>query len=158
MIVAERKEYYNFPRKEVYRDKKNLIKDKTKKARARERVKVIGKAGLAFLIAFTIILRFSVISEYSFRINRLSRELGQLQKINERLHLQLAAVQDIGQIEEYAREKLGMVYPDNSDIIYVAVNGVPEETEIEKPVKDGLGIRGWIAALIGSIDTEINNH
>jgi hypothetical protein len=106
-------------------------------------------------VGILVISRFVIISEYNYNIRNLERELEELRKENERLELQHAQVMDINELEDYALHQLGMVYPDNRDIIYVAVQGTAEQVLVaeadENKSPEGMAAGGWFAAAAGKV-------
>jgi cell division protein FtsB len=129
-----------------------------RKEKVKKKLKAVIRVAIAFAFALLLISRFAVISEYNYNIRQLEKELEELQKTNERLSLQLAQAQDINWIEEYATNKLGMVYPDNRDIVFVAVEESQhdEEATIETAEKKSEGkysTDGWVAVLIGKFNS-----
>jgi len=147
LIIAESK-----AAQEYYQPKKKNAVIKGQKSRNRGKLRAILKLGIVLIIGVIIISRFAIISEYSYRINRLESEFGELRKVNERLHLQLAQAQDITLVEEYARDRLGMVYPENTDIVYVAVDRIDEEVAAVQQInEEKYGIKGWVAVLAGKM-------
>ncbi len=62
---------------------------------------------------------------------------------------------DINELEDYALHQLGMVYPDNRDIIYVAVQDTEEQVLIaetdENKSPEGMAAGGWFAAPAGKV-------
>jgi len=157
LIVAENRQYLGTMPQEYNRSKPDRSRANRQKQKNRRKVRAFVQVIAAFAVALLIISRFAVISEYNYGIRNLKRELQELQKTNERLSLQLAQAQDINWIEEYATTHLGMIYPDNRDIVYIAVEDIQDEdshfqiTE-EKP-EGRLVTDGWIAALIGKFNT-----
>ena len=117
--------------------------------------KALTRVCVAMAVGLLVISRFVIISEYNYNIRNLERELEELRKENERLELQHARVMDINVLEDYALHQLGMVYPDNRDIIYVAVQGTAEQVLIaetdENKSPEGMAASGWFAAAAGKV-------
>lgn len=152
MILAERKIYQDY-----YQQKNNDEVNSAKRRKTRNKLRAISKLCIVFVIAVIITSRFAVISEYSYKINKMETEFAELQKVNERLNLQLAQLQDITWIEEYAGDRLGMIYPENTDIIYVAVDRIPEKV-VQESSDQKYGIKGWVAALAGKMSSFISEN
>jgi cell division protein FtsB len=155
LIVARKMQYYqSIPEKQ---QKPNIGYGKQARRRTvniRKR-KALTRVCVAMAVGLLVISRFVIISEYNYNIRNLERELEELRKENERLELQHARVMDINELEDYALHQLGMVYPDNRDIIYVAVQGAEEQALIaemdENEGPEGMAARGWFAAAAGKV-------
>lgn len=138
-------------------EKPDRLKAERRKQKNKRKARAFVQVITAFAVALLIISRFAVISEYNYNIRNLKGELQELQKTNERLSLQLAQAQDINWIEEYATKTLGMTYPDNRDIIYVAVENIQDDDSYpqiaEEKTEGKFAADGWIAALVGKVNT-----
>ncbi len=147
MIVAERK-----IRETSYRQQNNdVVKRQQKDKRRKKKLRTILRIGVILALGVVITSRFAIISEYAYRMDKLENQLSELRKVNERLNLQIAQAQDITWIEDYARNQLGMVYPDNRDIIYVAVDRTDEEKLAQENTEEDYTLKGWAAILAGKI-------
>ncbi len=155
MIVARKMQYYqSIPEKQ---QKPNIGYGKQARRRTvniRKR-KALTRVCVAMAVGLLVISRFVIISEYNYNIRNMERELEELRKENERLELQHARVMDINVLEDYALHQLGMVYPDNRDIIYVAVQDTEEQVLIaetdENKSPEGMAAGGWFAAAAGKV-------
>ena len=56
-----------------------------------------------------------------YRITDLKIKLAELNSLSRQLDSQLSQEEDLGEVEQYARNKLGMVYPET--ITYIVENG-----------------------------------
>jgi cell division protein FtsB len=155
LLVAKKMQYYQaVPEKQ---QKPNIGYGKTdrrKTVNIRKR-KALTRVCVAMAVGILVISRFAIISEYNYNIRNLERELEELRRENERLELQHAQAMDINGLEDYALHQLGMVYPDNRDIIYVAVQGTEEQALIaaadENEGREGFAAGGWFAAAAGKV-------
>ncbi len=155
MIVARKMQYYqSIPEKQ---QKPNIGYGKQARRRTvniRKR-KALTRVCVAMAVGLLVISRFVIISEYNYNIRNMERELEELRKENERLELQHVQVMDINELADYALHQLGMVYPDNRDIIYVAVQGTAEQVLIaetdENKSPEGMAAGGWFAAAAGKV-------
>lgn len=157
MIVAEKRQYQQVYTQRQYTEKDDSLQAQKWRKRARSRARAVIRVAIAFAVAVLLISRFAIISEYNFAIGRLEKELQELKKVNERLGLMEAQAQDIDYIEEYAIKHLGMVYPDNRDIIFVAVEDVPsvdtEGQDVMAHEDETYANKGWVAAAVGRFNS-----
>ena len=136
---------------------KVIKKQKNKRAELRR-----NRLAMMFMVVGVLTLCFSYIFIESriynlgYEINSLRGQIGQVQKDNERLGLEVEALYSSERIAVYAKEHLNMVYPDQRNISYInytAANAsqlqtvaaseaeapvVPESTDIFSPVLNAL--------------------
>ncbi|MBQ6992592.1 MAG: hypothetical protein IJN50_06800 [Clostridia bacterium] len=93
--------------------KKNTIKNKNKKA------KTIMYIALAFSILFTISYRNAQIDENFSEVQDLKKELALLEKENEQLEVSIESNLNLSNLEEQARDLLGMHKLTSKQTIYV---------------------------------------
>lgn len=158
MVVAKQKQYYqNMPDRRQNKDSglKRAARDKGGiMSKRRAVVRVI----LAFAIGILTISRFAIISEYNYNIRNMEKELGELFRVNERLQIQHARVMDINWIEDHALHRLGMIYPESRDIVYVAVEkegGMPLIADIPEEEKRNAFYDGDLFAFLISVTSRI---
>ncbi len=115
-------------------NKKTNTQKKTKKAQnkavkeSRKTVKYIFEIGIAFAVLLTISYRYSLINARFSEKESLKSELADLQKQNDQLQLSIETGTNINNIEQQAKEKLGMKKLDNSQKVYVSL---PKEDYVE---------------------------
>jgi cell division protein FtsB len=158
LIVAEKRQYQQVysQREYIEKDDRRQIQQK-RRLRSRNKARAVGRVVIAFAVAVVLISRFAIISEYNYAIGQLEKELQQLKNSNERLGLMEAQAQDIDFIEEYAITQLGMVYPDNRDIIFVAVEDTPavnaKSADVTEQEDGAYETEGWVAAVVGRFNS-----
>lgn len=100
-------------RKKIEKNNKNNKKNKNNKTRA---VKYLA---IGFVILFAISYRNSLINESFNRKEKLKKELGAIQKTNEQLQVSIENSLNLTNVEQAAKERLGMQKPTNSQKVYV---------------------------------------
>jgi len=120
VIVAERelqrRNYYY--REEAYRrDIQRQPKQKVVPSNHKLRY-IFRLIAVAFLL-FLILYRFSIITEYQYRVERLQSEIQEINMQNERLKVEIANLKSIARIEDIAKNKLNMKEPDSQQIMYL---------------------------------------
>ncbi len=155
MIVARQKQYYQSVPGEEQKPEIRKRKPTREKRVVIRRRRALTRVCVILAIGILVISRFAVISEHTFRIRNMERELEELYRVNERLQLRHAQAMDVGRLEDYALHRLGMYYPDNREIVYVAVEG-KEKTplyaeEAREAQKAGVFDNRWFAFLTSRV-------
>ena len=95
---------------------------------SRKRAKYIVEIALAFIVLLAISYRYSLINTKFAEKENLKTQLQDLQKQNAQLQLSIETGTNINNIEQQAKEKLGMKKLDNSQKVYVSL---PKEDYVE---------------------------
>lgn len=111
--------------------KSKKVQNKSAKE-SRKTVKYIIEIALAFAVLLTISYRYSLINTRFSEKENLKSELADLQKQNAQLQLSIETGTNINNIEQQAKEKLGMKKLDNSQKVYVSL---PKEDYVESSVE-----------------------
>lgn len=144
------KKYYQ--KKRSYQNKKNTNKRNTKKVKKqlKPRVKLMFSIGICFMILFAISYRNSLINESFNKKENLKKELSTLQKENEQLKVNIENTLNLNNIEQAAKETLGMQKLQNEQKIYV---NLPKKDYVE-PATEEIVIEdqtSWIQKIINQI-------
>lgn len=132
MVMADNRayDYYGY-NDEQYIYEETPLPDKKKKTVKKRAVKQ--KSGshifivlIIFSISITMIARYASIAEINFNINKLEKELKELEKENSILSVKLAQEINLQTLEDIAFEELNMQYPDLDQIVYI---------NVEKPIQ-----------------------
>lgn len=124
-------------------------KDRIKKAKEEKRknIKRIAYVLIIFAILLTISYRNSLINEKFNEVQDLKKELATLQKENEQTEVNIQNSLNLNNIEQAAKEKLGMQKLTNKQTVYVSL---PKKDYIES-AKDNVVIEqneSWIQKII----------
>ena len=98
------------------------IRKKIRKAQvieARKNVKNIILIGVAFVVLLTISYRYALINSRFSEKENLKAKLSELQKQNAQLKVSIEQEMNINNIEQAAKEKLGMQKLNNNQKVYV---------------------------------------
>lgn len=95
---------------------------------SRKTAKYLIEIALAFAVLLTISYRYSLINSRFSEKESLKSELADLQKQNAQLQLSIETGTNINNIEQQAKEKLGMKKLDNNQKVYVSL---PKEDYVE---------------------------
>ena len=141
-------EYETSPRKinPEYEENNNKIKRTKTKTRkkvnvkknkaveySRKRTKYIIEIAVAFVILLTISYRYSLINTKFSEKESLKTELAEIQKQNAQLQLNIEKGTNINNVEQQAKEKLGMKKLDNSQKVYISL---PKEDYVESGTEE----------------------
>ena len=141
--TSPRKVEEPYTRKKVAEDKQQSKKTNLNKKSATP--KKTSKAGIIFylIICFAIVFglgyRNTQIDESFVKLQELKTELSALQKENEQLEVSIENNLNLSNVEEIAKEKLGMQKLDNSQKVYITlpkrdyVEPAAEKVVIEEP-------------------------
>ncbi len=124
------------PVREPYKQKKTTVNkseiqkksNKTKKKQKNNKTKIVVYTLLAFSILFAISYRNAQIDEKFSEVQDLKEELSLIQKENEQLEVSIESNLNLSNLEEQARELLGMHKLTNKQTIYV---DLPKDDYIE---------------------------
>lgn len=124
--------------------------NKAKKNEKRKRVKQTLEVFALFVVLVAISYRNSAINESFSKVQSLKSELSEIQKENEQLEVSIENSLNLNNIEQVAREKLGMQKLTNRQTVYVElpkkdyVKSVNEEVVIKEE-------QSWIKSLFEKI-------
>lgn len=128
------------PRKNPYEKKKSSVQKKTqknsknvKKKQLKPRVKLVSYIAIAFSILFAMIYQNSLITENFKEKENLKKELGVIEKENEQLKVNIEKTLNLNNVEQSAKEMLGMQKLDNSQKIYI---NLPKKDYIESNTEE----------------------
>ena len=137
-------EYETSPRKiepdyERPRTKKTATQKKSKKVQnkaikeSRKTAKYIIEIAIAFAVLLTISYRYSLINTRFSEKENLKSQLADIQKQNAQLQLSIETGTNINNIEQQAKEKLGMKKLDNNQKVYVSL---PKQDYVESSAEE----------------------
>lgn len=154
-------EYETSPRKlkpEYQREAKKTKKTNTHKKvqknkpveNSRKTAKYIIEIAFAFAILLTISYRYSLINDTFNEKEKLKSELAEIQKQNAQLQINIEKGTNINNVEQQAKEKLGMKKLDNTQKVYV---NLPKEDYVEPSTEkiDTDGETSWWQELINDL-------
>ena len=140
------------PKKNPYKAKKTTarkINSKKEKEKAielkKQRKRAINYLIIGFLILFAICYRNSEIDENFAKIERLKREVAEVKKQNDQLEVSIENGLNLNNLEQEAKEQLGMQKLNPSQTIYITlpktdyIEPAAEEVIIEK---EDTGLKG----------------
>lgn len=128
------------PRKNPYEKKKSSVQKKTqknsknvKKKQLKPRVKLVSYIAIAFSILFAMIYQNSLITENFKEKETLKKQLGVIEKENEQLKVNIEKTLNLNNVEQSAKEMLGMQKLDNSQKVYI---NLPKKDYIESNTEE----------------------
>jgi len=108
------------------------VSKKTKK-KTKSKLKVFVICLFAFLVSFAIIYKNSKINESFSKIQMLKTEITKLQKENDQLEIGIQNSLNLNNIEQSAKEMLGMEKLTNKQTIYISL---PKKDYIEPKIEE----------------------
>lgn len=136
---------------------KNTVKTKIKKQSKGQLKKIIYVIS-AFSILFAICYRNSQINESFAKVQNLKGDLLQIQKTNEQLNVSIQNSLNLNQVEQKAKEMLGMQKLTNKQTVYVSL---PKKDYVE-PATEKVIIqpeeKGWMDEVIDKVSSIFNKN
>lgn len=134
MLVA-RAEYNYYP-EEIIEEKPPLRENKRKRANIKKqsyknkaKLLTIGLSIFVTTFGLFILFGYANITKVGLEINELEHKKVQLESVKLGLIADLEGIKSTRKIADEAMYKLGMVYPKESQVIYITVNEFKESTE-----------------------------
>lgn len=128
------------PLENPYKSKKSSTKKLDKKSnktytknKIKSKTKVVAYLVVGFAILFAISYRNSLITESFNEKEKLKSNLGQIEKENEQLKINIENSLNLNNLEQAAKEMLGMQKLDNSQKVYISL---PKKDYIEPAIED----------------------
>ena len=128
------------PIENPYKNKKSAVKKNTAtkskknvKHELKPKIKIVLYMAVGFAVLFTISYRNSLITESFNEKEKLKENLAAVQKENEQLKVNIESSLNLNNIEQQAKEKLGMQKLDNSQKIYI---NLPKKDYIESATEE----------------------
>lgn len=143
MIVAQEKTGYY----KLSEDAPPKKKSKVKAAPKRPRLAIIGLVLAGFLTGVMITVYCSQVITLGYQITRLEKELALLRVENHNLAEEVQNMTSLERVEAIAVGKLGMVKPDNKNVLVVTMDGINQqkganETDSDRGQDAGNNIAG----------------
>lgn len=129
-------EYRPYKKQETYKKKSTAkkVNKKTKtKAKMQPKAKIVLYAIIGFAILFGISYRNSLITESFNKKEELKANLSSIQKENEQLKVNIESSLNLNNVEQMAKEMLGMQKLDNKQKVYVSL---PKKDYIEAATEE----------------------
>ena len=115
--------------------------------RTRGRIVTALITSVVLLCMFATVARYAELSDRQIKIDRLQKAIQEEQSRTGQLSKDLAAAQDIGAIEEYARTDLSMEYGDRASVTYVDLPEARPPTQYAQ-APEGEGLFAMLARLL----------
>lgn len=119
------------------------------KAKQKQIVRTVCQIVGVFLLCSLMIYRYAMILESNNKIDKMNKQAAQLEYDNQYLAAKLESNLELGTLEKFATEELGMMHPDTSQIFYVDVN-MKDEAVVEERSEKG-NLQGVPGALMHAI-------
>lgn len=133
--------------------KKGNNKNKSTK-KANHKLRAVKYLTIGFFILFAISYRNSLINESFSKKEQLKKDLSAIQKTNEQLQVSIENSLNLNNVEQSAKEKLGMQKPTNSQKVYVSL---PKKDYIQPATEQVLveEEKSWFEKLINGFTKSI---
>ncbi len=128
----QKKQSKEYKKNEQTKKISKSVKNRTK-AKLKPKVKLTICVAIGFLVLFGISYRNSLITESFNEKEDLKKELSSLQKENEQLKVNIESSLNLNNVEQMAKEKLGMQKLDNNQKVYV---NLPKKDYIEAATEE----------------------
>ena len=125
MLVAK-KEYTINPESIKQPNKKKVVKTKR---RVINKTMYFGIIAIFFLSSFFVLNRYASITQIRYEITEKQNQIRELELEKTDLETKLLALENSSNISQRAQDNLGMVYPEENQIVYIAVENINENTQ-----------------------------
>ncbi|MCX8130125.1 MAG: cell division protein FtsL [Clostridia bacterium] len=135
---------------DVYEENNVLRQKKQQRSSNKVKVKMILNILFVFALGAIIALRYAMITEISYNIDKKTKEYNKIVNENSRLKVAIEENMNISKIKDIAEGKLGMQKPDKYQIVYV---NVPRNdfSMVSEKYKDSDESKGAVAAVIDKL-------
>ena len=148
MLVARELSYYPAEELEVKQSPKKNYEDEKKQKQIRkqknrrksmQKLSVMSILMVALAISMVVLFKYASITSVRQEITKIEREKLDLEKTKMNLIADLEGIKTSSKISEDAMFKLGMIYPEEGQIIYISVeDGIENEKEPQIGFKAGI--------------------
>lgn len=152
--VTKDRQNFEKLREEDRLEKLKKHKKKTAKAKAlfKERASAIMISLCVFAMALIFCILEAKIGICGYTIIETKSEIEAVQNRTKRLELEIADLASLSRVEEYARVKLGMVYPDTTKIAYIDYKPLEVATSLDRAEEE----EGPVTIIFHDTNTSVN--
>jgi cell division protein FtsB len=113
--------------------RKSKYRNRTMENRSITLTVVMIYAVVGFFVASLMIARYSNIIKTDEKLDAVEAQIDEMKSQAEELRLQVSLQDDIAMVQDQAKNRLGMDYPSNDQIVYVNLDGdnVEDNTDAE---------------------------
>ncbi len=108
--------------------RKSKYRNRTMENRGVTLTVVMIYAVVGFFVGSLMIGRYSNIIRTDEKLDAVEAQIDEMKSQSEELRLQVSLQDDIAMVQEQAKDRLGMDYPNNDQIVYVNLDGGDAET------------------------------
>ena len=119
------------------------------KAKRKQVLRTFCQIATVFILCSLMIYRYAVILESNDRITKLSQQLADMEYDNQFLAAKLDSALELGALEAYATEELGMMHPDSSQVFYIDVD--MDDVAVVEDEEENRSLQGAPGALMHAI-------
>lgn len=150
MVLARKESIYEH---EQIKGQESRVSKAPKKRKSYRLEKFLIVAIIAAIFAFSILIltRFMAIAEVRYRVNKLEKQLEELEIEKVKLKIDLEKVSQSGWVEDEAKDRLQMDYPAPEQIVHININPAKVAmltNEMEQFKNNGLNKEGKDKKLI----------
>ncbi len=103
-----------------------------------------------FAMCFMMIYRYAMILETNALISEMNQQVTELESDNQFLEAKLDRALELGSLEEYATQELGMIRPDTSQMFYVNIH-MEDSANMAEDAEESRVLQGAPGALVHAI-------
>ena len=118
-------------------------------AKRRQIIRTVCQIAVVFFMCSLMIYRYAMILEGNNKIDKMNQQVSQMEYDIQYLAAKVDSNLELGTLEKYATEELGMMHPDASQVFYVDVNMTDTAVTDEEPERGNL--QGAPGALMHAI-------
>lgn len=137
-LLVARKEHYIYEEHVREPNKKKVLKTKTRRVINKNMYFAI--IAMFFISSLFILSGYANITEIKYDINESQNIIRELELERIDLETKLVASKNSSNISERAQNNLGMIYPGEDQIVYIAVDNInqntPDDISLAQRIKD----------------------
>ena len=160
MLVAKKEFEYQgleYSCDDVYQPRKKESTKREKAVHINKNYKVLykmfilGISVIGLALSLFILFRYANITKMKLEITEIQQQKIQLEKEKEDLLAELESIKSVTRIEEEALVKLGMDYPTEDQIVYVSLDDIPLNDEVENGSVKEFGLLGQLKNIVNLV-------
>lgn len=128
---------------EKNRQEERLKREKLRQRRIKNKAKTLRNIILVFVIGLLLVGRYCIIYNMQTQSNSIDRDMSKLNSENEQLKVNLVQYNNIQYIESTAINKLHMVFPNKTSVVYTNLDKKNIETTPQKESEETKGQSIW---------------
>ncbi|MCC5912548.1 MAG: hypothetical protein JJT76_19185 [Clostridiaceae bacterium] len=135
MVVAPKRDHYIQPQEQQQQQQRVSKNIKRKKSYRFEKIASGLGVSIVLILSLALLIRFAAITDARHHVHSLNQQIEQLESQRENLRVEVERSSKSQWIENEAKERLNMQYPQSQQMIYINVDPI-EVAMISSRIKE----------------------